>query len=320
MMSFSNIRQRLPHDQFRVSRWFAIVMMTLFGIASLSAAALAAGNIVPGQEISIIVPGHVEFSSKVIVAPDGTTEYPLLAGVSLTGLSVSEVRSLLLPLLMRYESEPEVFVIVSQIQLIRTQIYGAVKTPGKFEAASPLNLQQLLAMAGGVTEEANLAEILLIQTINGRQIETKVDLSTHFYADSLSITPYLSDGDMVIVPRSSASNQIRVYGAVNDPGEVRVTKTDNLYDIILLAGGFNELADQRRLRILTKDGRISPSREFDLTSFIDGGLTDELPQVMPGDIILVPNKKIWRDYSWWILWIRDLAVLASSLVILNSTL
>ncbi len=280
----------------------------------------AAGGIVPGQEISITVPGHAEFSSKVLVAADGTIEYPLLAGVSLNGLTASEVRGLLLPLLMRYDSEPEVFVVISQKQLVRTQIYGAVERPGKYDGPSPLNLQQLLAMAGGVTEEANLTDILIIHSENGHQTERSIDLTRLFFADSLIITPNVADGDMVIVPRLNSNTSVRVYGAVQKPGEVYVNKSDNLYDVILRAGGFGDNADTRRVRILTRDGRISSSHQYDVLDYIDDGRTESLPLMFPGDVVIVPNVKVWRDFSWWVVWIRDIAVLASSLVVLRTAL
>lgn len=298
----------------------AMVVVVSLVVFLTPASLNAAGGIVPGQEISITVPGHAEFSSKVLVAADGTIEYPLLAGVSLNGLTASEVRGLLLPLLMRYDSEPEVFVVISQKQLVRTQIYGAVERPGKYDGPSPLNLQQLLAMAGGVTEEANLTDILIIHSENGHQTERSIDLTRLFFADSLIITPNVADGDMVIVPRLNSNTSVRVYGAVQKPGEVYVNKSDNLYDVILRAGGFGDNADTRRVRILTRDGRISSSHQYDVLDYIDDGRTESLPLMFPGDVVIVPNVKVWRDFSWWVVWIRDIAVLASSLVVLRTAL
>lgn len=286
----------------------------------LPAVAVAAETIVPGQQISIMVPGHPEFSSTVIVGTDGTTDYPLLAGISLSGLTASEVRSLLLPLLMRYESEPDVFVVASQKQVLRLQIYGAVEKPGNYEAIAPLNLQQLLAMANGWTDEANLSSVQLLRAKYEQQTERVIDLTMLFHADSLAITPYLEDGDMVIVPRLTTRTAVRVYGSVQHPGEVYVGEKENLYEIIMRTGGFLIGADTRRVRILSIDGRISSDKTFDIFTAIEQGKIDELPMMSPGDIVIVPVIPDWRKPSWWITWIRDLSILASSLVVLNQAL
>lgn len=294
----------------------AVLGLVLVALLLLAGYASAATIIQTGQALTITVPGHPEFSARVMVASDGTIEYPLLAGVIVNGLTASEVRDLLLPLLMRYESEPEVFIVISSSQIVKVEVYGAVKTPGNYEALSPLNLQRALAMAGGTTPEANIAAVLIVHNEKQQAIEQTIDLTTHFFADTLTITPDLRNGDVVIVPRLSPSTAVRIFGAVHSPGEVYCSKSDNLYDVIVRAGGFMPDADSRRVKLVTPYGRISHNTDFDVFSIMESGHVLDLPLVHPGDIVIVPISKSWRNVSWWIDRLRDAAIFASSLVLL----
>ena len=290
--------------------WAAIALLIACG------AAFAATTIQIGQTLTLTVPGHPEFSASVIVASDGTIEYPLLGGVIVNGLTTDDVHDLLMPLLMKYESEPEVFIVASSAQLVKIEVYGAVTNPGNYAAVSPLNLQRAIAMAGGTTAEANLAAVEIVHYDKGQAIEKTVDLTTHFFADSMALTPMLKDGDVVIVPRLNRATSVRVFGEVNSPGEVYCSKTDNLYDVIVRAGGFSRDADSRRVKIITSDGRISSKSEFNVFNLIESGRVSELPLVRPGDIVIVPTKENWRTVSWWITGLQYVAILASSLVLL----
>jgi len=317
-MSF--LRRGVRSTDNRIHPAIILPVVAVFLGLFLSTCVVAATTIAPGQSISITVPSHPEFSTRAVVEPDGTIEYPLLAGVPVVGMTASEVRSLLLPLLMKYETEPSVFVIISQTQLVRIQIYGAVASPGKYEGVSPLNLQQVIAMAGGLTDEANISRLLIFSQIEGKKVERTYDLASMYHADSLAITPDLNDGDVVIVPRLNAATAVRVLGIVEYPGEVYVSPGDNLYDAIIRAGGFAQNADTKRVRIITDPNRISPEAEFDVYGFLKSGKISDLPIITAGDIVIVPERKGWHDFSWWVVWIRDIAILTSSLVILNNSI
>jgi polysaccharide biosynthesis/export protein len=295
---------------------FPVLLMAL----AYATPASAIPTIQPGQVLKITVANHPEFSQQVTVGLDGTVDYPLLAGVPLEGLSASEVRDLILPVVMRFEREPEIYVVISQVQMIKAQVYGAVKAPGKFEAESPLNLQQLLGMAGGFMEEADIVHIRLIRSERQGRSETVIDLTRHFFSDSLAITPNVEDGDMVVVPRLTPSTSVRVFGLVRTPGEVFISTGDNIYDIILRAGGFEKGADTRRVLLISGRAGNYENRIINLNSSLKTGRISDLPLPVGGDMVIVPELEDWRNLSWWLTTLKDVVILTSSLLVLSRIL
>lgn len=302
------------------------VMKTLFTAAvallwsGFGADLLAADTVEPGKAIKITVPGHPEFTQTTVVGSDGTVDYPLLAGAPLDGLTASQVRDLLLPLLLRYDREPEVFVVISDVQVIRVQVYGAVREPGKYSAESPLNLQQALGMAGGWGVDADLATVRILRAEKGERRELRIDLTSQFFSDALELTPDLRDGDVVVVPQLTPHTSIRVFGAVGHAGEVYIGTDDTIYDVIMRAGGFYANADQRRVLVLSGKAGNYQRRTINVLKFVKSGRVAEMPAPIAGDIIYVPTSENWRNLNWWINLVRDLAITTSSLIVLTRLL
>lgn len=295
--------------------WVALLIILAW--AGLSVAAPpTTQTILPGQLLQITVAGHPEFSQAVTVNPDGTVDHPLLAGVPVVGLTALEIRSLLLPSLMRYEREPQVFVVVSSLQKVRVGIFGMVRGAGHYESASPFNLQNLIAMAGNFTDGADPARIQIVHPGQAEGAETIVDLTRHFSSDSVSIAPNLQDGDMVVIPRLTPTTSIRVIGEIVIPGELYLSVDDNIFDVLRRAGGFTSQADLKRVLLITQRSGRYDRIEVNLDRMLLGGELDALPKLFPGDIVIVPTIKAWRDPTWWINWVRDIATLATAIVIL----
>jgi protein involved in polysaccharide export with SLBB domain len=312
-----NSRVIISLFSFRSSSRCFLWITVWFALVSVTTVSIAAPVIVPGQVLKITVAGHPEFSQTVVIGQDGTVDYPLLSGVSLIGLSASEVRDLILPSIMQYEKEPNVYVVITQVQLIKAQIFGAVKVPGKYESESPLNLQQLIGMAGGVLEEADIASVRIIKSITqGCRTESIIDLTRHFYSDTLVITPDIQDGDVVVVPRLTPSTSVRVFGLVRNPGEVYIAANDNIYDIILRAGGFDKNADTKRVLLISGRERNYETRTLDINRYLKEGRISELPVPLGGDVLIVPELENWRNLNWWVVMLRDVVVLTSSVLIL----
>lgn len=285
-----------------------------------SAAVFAAAVVQPGRTLKITVTGHPEFTETLVVGRDGTIEYPLLAGIPLDGLSAREVRELLTSALARVARDAEIFVIISDVQQIRTQVYGAVRSPGKFIVESPLNLQQILAMAGNLTETADPSRIRIIRSARMGRDETVVDLTRHFHSDSLQITPDVLDGDVVVVPELTPATSVRVFGEVRRPGEILLAAGDNIFDSIQRAGGITADADLKRvIHFSNRSGRYS-SGKWDVAKALGDASVAELPLAERGDIIVVPRLDDWRKFSWWLLTLRDFAYLASTIVLLIQVL
>jgi polysaccharide export outer membrane protein len=107
----------------------------------------------------------------------------------------------------------------------------------------------------------------------------------------------LYDADFLVNPQVSVSvlryaeRRINIIGAVNMPGPVVIPPEEKmtLLEAITRAGGFNRLADKKRVR-LTRSGADGQKQNFtiDANTLITGTNSEEWI-LQPGDTVFVPE-------------------------------
>ncbi len=249
-----------------------------------------------GQTIKITVSGHPEFSERLVVRQDGTIEYPLLAGIPLDGLTATDVRDLLVPVLLRFESEPDVFVIISEERTIDFQVQGEVRMPQRFTAETPINVQQAITMAGGVTLSADQARINVLRIENDKRKILNIDLTSMFRRDTLELAPELEEGDVVIVPRQNEMFNVRIMGSVRLPGVQQYEPGQDLLDVIYRAGGPTEKGDLANVILVSQRG-LRGQTTINLIKMLEEGHYQDVPVVFPGDVIIINDKSPWKTYT-----------------------
>ena len=103
-------------------------------------------------------------SADVVVRPDGRISLPLLNDIDVAGQTPDQLRTRLMALTKQFVAEPNVTVIVRQINSRKVFITGQVTRPGPYPLTAPTTVLQLLALAGGMTDYANGKEIAIIRT------------------------------------------------------------------------------------------------------------------------------------------------------------
>jgi polysaccharide biosynthesis/export protein len=88
---------------------------------------------------------------------------------------------------------------------------------------------------------------------------------------------------------------VYIIGGVKAPGPLEMPKDDTLTisKAILRAGGFDDFADEKHVRVTRKtDGGTNEVLTVNVRAILDKGHTDTDPQAEPGDLIYVPEKTI----------------------------
>ena len=121
-------------------------------------------------------------------------------------------------------------------------IRGAVRKPGLYPVAENITLDNLLAVAGGLTLDANRQNIEITSKIPGenRTERATVDLDT----PDTRYTP-ISAGDAVRVNqkfRKIVDNTVYITGEILHPGKYDLSAGDKVSDLIARAGGMTEQA------------------------------------------------------------------------------
>ena len=104
------------------------------------------------------------------------------------------------------------------------------------------------------------------------------------------LTRYLRSTTTVTVTVSQfMSRSVYVTGAVSKPGRYGFEHIPSLPDVIAQAGGAVIGADLSQAQVVRKEGEQRRTIPVDLASVLRGGDTSGLPELKPGDTVVIPG-------------------------------
>ena len=164
--------------------------------------------------VAVVPPGYVigvddvlavlfwrekDLSGDVVVRPDGKITLPLLNDVQAAGLTPEDLRVALTTAATKYVAEPNVTVVVRQINSRRVFITGQIGKPGPYTVTPGLTVMQLIALAGGLTEFADSKNIIIMRTENGKPLAYRFNYKEVLDRKKLQQNIELKPGDTVVV-------------------------------------------------------------------------------------------------------------------------
>ena len=114
-----------------------------------------------------------EISRSVPVRSDGRISLPLVGEVTAAGETPLKLEQDLAARLKNYIDEPEVTVIVQQINSQKFNILGQVNHPGSFSLANAATVLDAIALAGGFRDFAKQKSIYVLRA-NADGTETRI--------------------------------------------------------------------------------------------------------------------------------------------------
>ena len=238
-------------------------------------------------------------------------------------------------------------------------VTGAVKTPGTYVVARDETLLDLIEKAegyrddaypfGGILNNKRAAEIngdavdklyntyvqkliskgdalfaseslpFILDELKKSKISGRV--MAEFDLDVLRAKPQLDtnldDGDTIIIP--SKTQQIYIYGEVNNPGTIRYTPGQSIQKYLEFSGGVLDSADNKNIYVVHPNGELNRVSGTSRLSFLNNRGEDIL--IYPGSVIYIPRKVNSRDpamvASIWAPIVSALALSITSLSVLD---
>ena len=177
-------------------------------------------------------------------------------------------------------------------------------------------IQQLITKGDALFASESLPFILAElkkSTITGR-------VKAEFDIDVIKASPMadtaLDDGDSIIIP--TLTQQVYIYGEVNNPGAIRYKSKQTVSDYLINSGGQLESADRENIFVIHPNGEINRISNARL-SFLNNRSNDVL--IYPGSVIYIPRKLLTRDptmiASIWAPILSSLALSLTSLSVLD---
>ncbi|MDY6786066.1 MAG: polysaccharide biosynthesis/export family protein [Cyanobacteriota bacterium] len=275
-----------------------------------------------GDRLNMEIFDVPEYSGEYSVLIDGTLNLPILGSVEVGGLTLDEATALISRRYAPYIVEPLVTLSLLSARPINLAVSGEVNRPGTYtvvlnQGRTFPTVTEALELARGITRAADLQQVQVRRTYQGREQNFTVNLVALLQNGAIGQNLTLRDGDTVFVPTTVAINpaEIRAVAessfapAENDPfpvavvGEVvrpgthimGVTRSGNpptVTQAIQQAGGIEPLADIRRIELsrLTQDG-LEQTLEVNLWELLTTGDLTEDVILQRGDTIFIPEAE-----------------------------
>jgi len=251
----------------------------------------------------------------VRVSQQGILSLPLLGDMKVSGMTAAEVENALRKAYEKYIYNPQIGVFVTEYRQ-RVSVIGAVVKTGVFELTGPKTVIDILAMAGGVTEQAGTQVHIYRQGANGREshvidLQVLASNASLITADNAGvITMPVQAGDVINVP---LAGMFFVDGAVKAPGSYPLGRRYSLSQALAKAGGVDRDLYSSDVTILRRgtSGGAEPIN-IDLNKVVAGSSSD--PQIEADDVIVVPIHtgkyvyfKIFGQIIGWTSSVRGMA-------------
>jgi len=150
--------------------------------------------------LSIIFWRDKDLTTDVAVRPDGKISLPLLNDVAASGLTPAQLKDRIVDESKKYVEDPNVTVVVKQINSRKVFITGEVRKPGPYPLTGPTTVLQLLSIAGGLGDYAKSDKITIVRNENGKPTSFRFNYKEVINQKKLSQNIELKPGDTIIVP------------------------------------------------------------------------------------------------------------------------
>ena len=142
-----------------------------------------------------------EMSKTVPVRPDGMISLPLLGEMQARGLTPIQLQDQISDMLKKFMSDPQVTVIVSQVNSMTFNIVGQVARPGYFPLTRPITVLDAIALCGGFRDFAKEKKIYVLRTgPDGKEQRLKFNYKDVIKGKNMAQNIQIQPHDTVVVP------------------------------------------------------------------------------------------------------------------------
>lgn len=246
----------------------------------------------PGDQIRLIVAGFPDLSGEQAILSDGTIQLPMAGSLKVARLTPTQAVTLITNALQPYIRRPQVAISLLSFSPLRVSITGEVLQPGPRllnpfvqqnqqnrgttngpQSSSPVTVSDALILAGGITPNADLRNIVIRRTVLNDKPSKTLESSR---------MPGLASGSN---PSTTSTELVRTEIKVDLWKAIQsgdLTVDSRIYDgdeIVVLPAQLNN-ADQQALLTST----IAPNK---ITVQVTGEVT------RPGSVDVSPNAKVF---------------------------
>ncbi len=239
----------------------------------------------PGDLVEVSVFGVPELATKARVSSAGDLYLPLIDYVHVADLTTDEAQDLIQKRLEDggFVRGPHVSIFVDESASQAIMMVGEVAHPGAYPAIGERKLFDMISLAGGLTERAGRAVVIMHQGDPEHKVEVQLPRNL---AEDTTHNLRIDPGDTIIVSRAGI---IYVVGDVGHPsGFVVEDDTLTVLKALALAGGSTKTASLNKTKIL----REKPDGIEQIPVALKKILHAKAPDIplMKGDVLFIPGS------------------------------
>lgn len=164
------------------------LVIGLSGSAGAARAQTVPDALLPGDVVRLAITGEATLTGDYAVDASGSVSLPLIGTRSVTGVPADRLRQDILDAYNEQFRNQAIQVTM----LRRIRVMGAVQNPGLYHADPTMTVADVVALAGGPTEQGRVDEVRLVR--DGREMEARLDSA---------VAMQLQSGDQIVVPERS---------------------------------------------------------------------------------------------------------------------
>ena len=151
----------------------------------------------PADVLTITYRNEKDMTGDYIVRPDGKITLPFFGDVDAIGVTPEKLMERLVTVSEKLYVNPTITVGVRTINSRKVSITGSVQKPGQYDILGPMDVVDLISLAGGLREYTSGKEIRILR---GNQESFKFNYKEVLDGKNLKQNIPLKPGDRVLVP------------------------------------------------------------------------------------------------------------------------
>jgi polysaccharide export outer membrane protein len=169
---------------------------------SPTAGVVVSSDFVVGAEdvLGVMFWREADLSGDVVVRSDGRITLPLIGDIAAAGQTPAALREQIQAAATKYLTDPNVTVMVKQINSRKVFITGQIGQPGSYPLTGPRTVMQLISLAGGLTQYAKSDAISILRQEQGRTRAMNFNYRDVAMGKNVQQNIQLQPGDTIVVP------------------------------------------------------------------------------------------------------------------------
>ncbi len=238
-----------------------------------------------GDELVIDIWGAVYSNFMQEISPEGSITIPNLGPVYVLGQTIEQATKQIKGHLSQIYSglsgdNPNTFIRVTlgSIRSLTINVIGDVENPGTYTVPSLSTVFSAVHLAGGPNANGSVRNIGLYR--NNKLVKT-LDVYDFIQKGKFDSNLRLEENDLIKV--NIYDNIVSIQGEVKRPMRYELKESENLKDLLELAGGYSATANVDRAHVVRTKGERTQSFDVAASQF-------ESFDLLNGDVVTIPSN------------------------------